>query len=200
MPKAVINTQRLWCANQQQMTQSMPVLAEDPLVLVDWLPWNHTFGGNHNFGMVIFHGGTLYIDDGKPTPAMISETLRNNRLQDGLSCSFEQYREARELLARCEEGEVIPPDLFDVLAEVIVWAEGVREQLKWEAARADPHRRAEVPADPPRARPAPGAACTWLDAGPARLRQVRCLRRDTLPTCSGAALDNAVGARRALAA
>ncbi len=79
MPKAVINTQRLWCANQQQMAQSMPVLAEQALVLVDWLPWNHTFGGNHNFGMVVFHGGTLYIDDGKPTPALIHETLRNLR-------------------------------------------------------------------------------------------------------------------------
>ena len=79
MPKAVINTQRLWCANQQQMMQSMPVLAEAPLVLVDWLPWNHTFGGNHNFGMVVFHGGTLYIDDGKPTPTLMHETLRNLR-------------------------------------------------------------------------------------------------------------------------
>ncbi|MDM7941827.1 MAG: feruloyl-CoA synthase [Hydrogenophaga sp.] len=79
MPKAVINTQRMWCANQQQMTASMPVLAESPLVLVDWLPWNHTFGGNHNFGMVLFHGGTLFIDDGKPTPALMAETLRNLR-------------------------------------------------------------------------------------------------------------------------
>jgi feruloyl-CoA synthase len=79
MPKAVINTQRLWCANQAQMTASMPVLAERELVLVDWLPWNHTFGGNHNFGMVIYHGGTLYIDDGKPTPALMHETLRNLR-------------------------------------------------------------------------------------------------------------------------
>jgi len=79
LPKAVINTQRLWCANQQQMAQSMPVLAERELVLVDWLPWNHTFGGNHNFGMVVFHGGTLYIDDGKPTPALMHETLRNLR-------------------------------------------------------------------------------------------------------------------------
>ena len=79
LPKAVINTQRLWCANQQQMAQSMPVLAEAPLVLVDWLPWNHTFGGNHNFGMVVFHGGTMYIDDGKPTPALMHETLRNLR-------------------------------------------------------------------------------------------------------------------------
>ena len=79
MPKAVINTQRMWCANQQQMMESMPVLAESPLVLVDWLPWNHTFGGNHNVGMVLFHGGTLYIDDGKPTPALMGETLRNLR-------------------------------------------------------------------------------------------------------------------------
>ena len=79
LPKAVINTQRMWCANQAQMTASMPVLAEKPLVLVDWLPWNHTFGGNHNFGMVIYHGGTLYIDDGKPTPALMHETLRNLR-------------------------------------------------------------------------------------------------------------------------
>ena len=79
LPKAVINTQRMWCANQQQMLMSMPVLAESPPVLVDWLPWNHTFGGNHNFGMVLFHGGTLYIDDGKPTPALMHETLRNLR-------------------------------------------------------------------------------------------------------------------------
>jgi feruloyl-CoA synthase len=79
LPKAVINTQRMICANQQQMAQSMPVLAQNELVLVDWLPWNHTFGGNHNFGMVVYHGGTLYIDDGKPTPALVGETLRNLR-------------------------------------------------------------------------------------------------------------------------
>jgi feruloyl-CoA synthase len=79
MPKAVINTQRMLCANQVQMALSMPVLAEEKLTLVDWLPWNHTFGGNHNFNMVVFHGGTLYIDDGKPTPALIGETLRNLR-------------------------------------------------------------------------------------------------------------------------
>ena len=79
LPKAVINTQRMWCANQQQMLASMPVLGERPLVLVDWLPWNHTFGGNHNFGMTIYNGGTLYIDDGKPTPALMHETLRNLR-------------------------------------------------------------------------------------------------------------------------
>ena len=79
LPKAVINTQAMWCANQQQMRQSMPVLTELPPVLVDWLPWNHTFGGNHNFGMVLYNGGTMYIDEGKPVPALIGETLRNLR-------------------------------------------------------------------------------------------------------------------------
>jgi feruloyl-CoA synthase len=79
MPKPVINTHRMWCANLQQITLSLPVLAEAPPVLVDWLPWNHTFGGNHNFGLTLKHGGTLYIDDGKPTAALINETLRNLR-------------------------------------------------------------------------------------------------------------------------
>ncbi|MFZ2738897.1 MAG: feruloyl-CoA synthase [Burkholderiaceae bacterium] len=77
LPKAVINTQRMICANQQQMKQSMPAVAADPLVLVDWMPWNHTAGGNHNFYMVLHNGGTMYIDDGKPTPALLPETLRN---------------------------------------------------------------------------------------------------------------------------
>ena len=79
MPKGVINTHGMWCANQQQMWQSMPVLGEAPPVLVDWLPWNHTFGGNHNIGLTLFHGGSLYIDDGKPVPALMAETLRNLR-------------------------------------------------------------------------------------------------------------------------
>jgi len=78
-PKAVINTHRMWCANQQQLRQSIPALADEPPVLVDWLPWNHTFGGNHNVGIVLDNGGTLYIDDGKPTAGGIAETLRNLR-------------------------------------------------------------------------------------------------------------------------
>lgn len=79
LPKGVINTHGMWCANQQQMWQSMPVLGEAPPVLVDWLPWNHTFGGNHNIGLTLFHGGSLFIDDGKPVPALMGETLRNLR-------------------------------------------------------------------------------------------------------------------------
>jgi len=78
-PKAVINTHRMWCANQQQLRQSIPALSDEPPVLVDWLPWNHTFGGNHNVGLVLDNGGTLYIDEGKPTSGGIGETLRNLR-------------------------------------------------------------------------------------------------------------------------
>ena len=69
LPKGVINTQRMLCANQQMLRQCFAFLADEPPVLVDWLPWNHTFGGNHNVGITLYNGGTLYIDDGKPTPA-----------------------------------------------------------------------------------------------------------------------------------
>ena len=78
-PKAVINTQRMLCANQQMLAQALPFLAATPPVLVDWLPWNHTAGGNHNVGIVLYNGGTLYIDDGKPAPGLIEKSVRNLR-------------------------------------------------------------------------------------------------------------------------
>ena len=79
LPKGVITTQRMLCSNQQQILQCFPALGDEPPVLVDWLPWNHTFGGSHNVGLVLYNGGTLYIDEGKPTPALIGHTLRNLR-------------------------------------------------------------------------------------------------------------------------
>jgi len=78
-PKAVIMTQRMLCSNQAMIHQAMPFLRDEPPVLVDWLPWNHVFGGCHNVGIVLANGGTLYIDDGRPTPAGIEETVRNLR-------------------------------------------------------------------------------------------------------------------------
>src|SRR4029079_5392238 len=77
LPKGVINTHGMLAANQQQSVQVWPFLTEQPLTLVDWLPWNHTFGGNHNFNMVLRHAGTLVIDGGRPLPAMVAETVRN---------------------------------------------------------------------------------------------------------------------------
>jgi feruloyl-CoA synthase len=78
-PKGVVTTHQMMCANLQMIRQCLGFLADEPPVLVDWLPWNHVFGGSHNTGIVIYNGGTLYIDDGKPTPAGIGETLRNLR-------------------------------------------------------------------------------------------------------------------------
>ena len=77
LPKAVINTQRMLCANQVMIGHALAFLGDEPPVFVDWLPWNHTAGGNHNFGIVLHHGGTLHIDDGNPTPAGIAKTVRN---------------------------------------------------------------------------------------------------------------------------
>ncbi|HDS1744466.1 MULTISPECIES: feruloyl-CoA synthase [Pseudomonas] len=79
LPKAVVTTQRMLCANQQMLLQTFPVFAEEPPVLVDWLPWNHTFGGSHNLGIVLYNGGSFYLDAGKPTPQGFGETLRNLR-------------------------------------------------------------------------------------------------------------------------
>src|SRR4051812_16191443 len=77
LPKGVINTHGMLTVNQQQAAQVWPFLFEQPLTLVDWLPWNHTFGGNHNFNMVLRHAGTLVIDGGRPLAAMVGETVRN---------------------------------------------------------------------------------------------------------------------------
>ena len=78
-PKGVINTQRMLCANQAMISAGFHFLEDEPPVVVDWLPWSHTFGSNHNFYMVLCNGGTLYIDDGNPTPAGIAKTVRNLR-------------------------------------------------------------------------------------------------------------------------
>lgn len=134
LPKAVINTNRMWCANQQQMRQSMPTLQQEKPVLVDWLPWNHTFGGNHNVGLVLSNGGTLYIDEGKPTPALVGETLRNLReiaptLYFNVPTGFDAIAQAmkqdvqlrRTLLSRVKmffyAGASLPQSVWDALSE-----------------------------------------------------------------------------------
>jgi len=78
-PKAVINTQRMLCANQVMLRETLAFLKEGPPVIVDWLPWNHTFGGNHNVGLTLFNGGSMYLDEGKPMPGGIEQTVRNLR-------------------------------------------------------------------------------------------------------------------------
>jgi feruloyl-CoA synthase len=84
LPKGVINTQRMMCSNQAALAQLWPFLAEDSArgrvpVICDWLPWNHTFGSNFNFNLILMHGGSLWIDAGKPAPAAFEATLANLR-------------------------------------------------------------------------------------------------------------------------
>jgi feruloyl-CoA synthase len=76
-PKGVINTQRMLCSNQAMASAGLRFVRDEPPVIVDWLPWNHTFGSNHNFNLVLDNGGSLYIDEGKPLPGAIAATVRN---------------------------------------------------------------------------------------------------------------------------
>jgi feruloyl-CoA synthase len=79
MPKGVINSQRMWCANQEMIRTALAYFQDEPPVIVDWAPWHHTAGGNHDIGLVLYNGGTLYIDEGKPLPGAIEATVRNLR-------------------------------------------------------------------------------------------------------------------------
>ena len=76
-PKGVINTHAMLTSNQEGLFAAWPFLADEPPVIVDWLPWSHTFGGNHDFHLVLRHGGTLYVDRGRPAPGLLDTTLEN---------------------------------------------------------------------------------------------------------------------------
>jgi feruloyl-CoA synthase len=100
-PKAVITTHGMLCSNQQMLLQTFPFLAKTPPVLLDWLPWNHTFGGSHNVGIVLYNGGTLYIDDGRPTRRDFAATLENLKeiaptVYFNVPAGFEMLAEALE--------------------------------------------------------------------------------------------------------
>ena len=79
MPKGVIYTHRMWTSNQEMVRQCWQFLDDEPPVILEWLPWNHTFAGSKDFGMILYNGGTLYLDEGKPVPGAFDETLRNLR-------------------------------------------------------------------------------------------------------------------------
>jgi feruloyl-CoA synthase len=130
-PKAVINTQRMLCANQQMLVQSLPYLAEVPPVLVDWLPWHHTAGGNHNVGIVLYNGGTLYIDGGKPLPGLIETTVRNLR-EVGPTIYFNVPRGYEALLPHLREDEVLRRTFFGRLG-LLQYAAAVLPQPVWKA-------------------------------------------------------------------
>ncbi len=76
-PKGVLTTHKMICVNQAQMSAAMPFLTERPPLILDWLPWNHTFGGSYNFNLVLANGGSMHLDDGKPAPGLFDRTRQN---------------------------------------------------------------------------------------------------------------------------
>ena len=82
-PKGVLTTQKMMCANQSQMSSVLPFLKSAPPRILDWLPWNHVFGGSHNVNMMLAHGGSLYIDHGKPTKSGFVTSIENNTSRPG---------------------------------------------------------------------------------------------------------------------
>jgi feruloyl-CoA synthase len=133
-PKAVINTQRMLMANQVMLEQCFPFLAETPPVFVDWLPWNHTFGSNHNFGMVLTHGGTLYIDEGKPVAAGILPTVRNLR-EIAPTAYFNVPKGYEALLPHLQADPAFARHFFSRL-EMLFYAGAGLAQPVWDGYRA----------------------------------------------------------------
>jgi feruloyl-CoA synthase len=129
-PKVVINTHRMLCANQQQMTQVWPFLARRPLHLLDWLPWSHTFGANHNLHMVLAHGGSLTIDDGRPAPGLIEKTVRNLRAVKP-NFFFNVPRGFDMLLPYLEQDDAFARDFLERL-EGVFYAGAALPQSLWE--------------------------------------------------------------------
>ena len=130
MPKGVINTHRMMCSNQQAMAQIWPFASRRPPVLVDWLPWNHTFGGNHNFNFVLRHGGTLYIDEGRPMPGLIEKTVAN--LKDiAPSIYFNVPRGYDMLVSFLEQDKALRDNFFSEL-DVLFYAAAALPQNLWD--------------------------------------------------------------------
>ncbi|MCX7169841.1 MAG: feruloyl-CoA synthase, partial [Proteobacteria bacterium] len=129
-PKGVINTQRMLCSNQQAIAQVWHFLAETPPVIVDWLPWNHTFGANHNFNMVLRNGGTLYIDDGKPMPGLVERTVANLR-EIAPTIYFNVPRGFDMLIPFLEQDAVLRKNFFSQL-QMIFYAAAALPQNLWE--------------------------------------------------------------------
>ncbi len=140
-PKAVINTHRMLASNQEAKAQTWPFVETEPPVILDWLPWSHTFGANHNFNLVLRNGGTLYVDGGKPAPHLLPITIANlkeirpaiyfnvPRGYDMLVSAFRADRELRDAFFRNVRvifyaGAALPQSVWEALTELAVEATG----------------------------------------------------------------------------
>jgi feruloyl-CoA synthase len=139
MPKGVINTHRMLCCNQQMFLQSLPLIATQPPVLVDWLPWHHTSGGNQILGMTVYNAGTLYIDGGRPLPQLIATTVRNLK-EIAPTAYFTVPRGYAELIPHLEADRELRERFFSRVSMFYysgaALAHGVIEQLQALAVRA----------------------------------------------------------------
>lgn len=130
-PKGVLNTQRMMCSSQQAKLQVWPFLADHPPVLLDWLPWNHTFGGNHNFNMVLVNGGTLYLDGGKPLPGMFDASVQN--LRDVEPTLYMNVPRAFDMLVPMLRNDADLRRHFFSKLQVIFYAAAALPQHLWDA-------------------------------------------------------------------
>lgn len=133
-PKGVINTQRMICSNQQAMAQVWRFLNDKPPVTVDWLPWNHTFGGNHNINMMLRNGGTMYVDGGKPAPGIVEQTVANLK-EISPTIYYNVPRGYDMLLPYLESDDDLRQNFFQDL-DVIFYAAAALTQSAWERLEA----------------------------------------------------------------
>jgi feruloyl-CoA synthase len=134
VPKVVVNTHRMLCANQQMIAQAWRFLDQEKPVLLDWLPWSHTFGGNHNLNLVLRNGGTLYIDEGRPAPGLIDKTVRNLR-EVRPNLYFNVPRGFEMLVPALEADEALARDFFAPL-RMAFYAAAALPQACWERLEA----------------------------------------------------------------
>jgi feruloyl-CoA synthase len=133
-PKGVINTHGMLTSNQAARLQNWPLLAQTAPVVVDWLPWSHTFGANHNFNMVLANGGTMVIDAGKPMPGAFETTIRNLR-EIAPTAYFNVPRGYDMLIAALKADEALRENFFSRL-QLLFYAAAALPQTSWEALDA----------------------------------------------------------------
>jgi feruloyl-CoA synthase len=129
-PKAVINTHRMLCSNQAMLASGFAFVTDEPPVVVDWLPWSHTFGSNHNFNMVLTCGGSLYIDEGNPTPPGVPKTVRNLR-EIAPTIYFNVPKGYEALVAHFRADETLRRNFFSRL-KVLFYAGAGLNQTTWD--------------------------------------------------------------------
>ncbi|EYF00474.1 Long-chain-fatty-acid--CoA ligase [Chondromyces apiculatus DSM 436] len=133
-PKGVLNTQRMLCSNQAMIAALWPFLRARPPVTVDWLPWSHTFGGNHNFNMFLCHGGTLHVDSGKPAPGLVERTVA--RLREASSTLYFNVPRGYEMLLPYLEADAALREVFFRDLDALFYAAAALPQSLWERLEA----------------------------------------------------------------